>query len=151
MQIDTSTMVPWTSSDYNENLLVDFLNQGCYWKGAHTYGDKEAFFVAYAEFCRQRGNTSEPRGMTETRLRRLNHEVNSIGIRGVFVRTGNETPAASDTPKLPGGTATLSTPRELPILPTDDPIVAEQKRKYNAALRPEQPKEVVFTSAKGAM
>src|ERR1035441_9085541 len=92
MLINTSTMIPWKSNDYNENLLVDFLNQGCCWKGPYSYGDKEVFFVAYAEFCRLRGTTSESRGMTETRLQRLGHEVNRDGIRGIFVRVGSEVP-----------------------------------------------------------
>lgn len=153
MQIDTSTMIPWKSTDSNENLLVDFLNQRCCWKGPYTYGDKEEFFVAYSEFCKLRGTTSEARGMTETRLQRLGHEVSRDGIRGVFVRTGVEAPASAvaDSPKLAGGSAALSMPQEMPILPTDDPIVRKQKEDYNATLRKQAPREVVFTSAKPAM
>ena len=91
--------------------------------------------------------------MTETRLRRLNHEINSVGVRGVFVRTGSEppTPAPSDTPKLPGGTAALSTPHEIPVLPTDDPIVRKQKEDFNEGLQPKKKADVVFTSATPAM
>ena len=153
MLINTSTMIPWKSNDYNENLLVDFLNQGCCWKGPYSYGDKEVFFVAYAEFCRLRGTTSESRGMTETRLQRLGHEVNRDGIRGIFVRVGSEGPApgVSDSPKLPGGNAAVSTPHELKINPDDPPEVRKQKEEYNAALQPPQKKEIIFTSATPAM
>ena len=153
MQIDTSTMIPWKSNDLNENLLVDFLNQSCFWKGPFDYGNKEDFFIAYSEFCRLRGTTSESRGMTETRLQRLGHEVSRNGVRGIFVRTGSEVPApgVSDSPKLPAGNAAVSTPHELPILPTDDPLVRKQKEDYNSTLQPEPPKEVIFVSAKPAM
>lgn len=138
MMIDTETIVPWKSNDNNENLLVDFLNQRCCWKGAHTYGDKEAFFVAYAEFCRQRGTTSEPRGMTETRLRRMNHEVSSVGIRGVFVRAGAEDPAPA-TQRQP----TLAEKLSMPVTPG---LI-----EANNPPQPTQPEEVIFTSALPAM
>lgn len=139
MQIDTSTMIPWKSTDSNENLLVDFLNQRCCWKGPYSYGDKEAFFVAYAEFCRLRGTTSEPRGMTEIRLQRLGHEVSRDGIRGIFVRSGNETPdpAARPAPTL---AERLSTPVTRGLIEANV-----------GPLEPEKPKEVIFTSALPAM
>jgi hypothetical protein len=153
MQIDSSTMIPWKSTDYNENLLVDFLNQGCYWKGPYSYGPKEEFFVAYAEFCNQRGTTSDSRGMTETRLQRLGHEVSRDGIRGVFVRTGAmaPVPAASDSPKLAGGNAALSMPHEIAILPGDDAKAVAEKLAYNARFHPQPKPEVIFISAKPAM
>jgi len=146
MLIATDTMIPWKSTNLNENLLVDFLNQGCCWKGAHTFGDKEEFFVAFARFCHEKGTTPESRGMTETRLRRLGHDVNSVAIRGVFVRTGTEAhePESAYKPseRLAGGSAAVSFPHELPILPTDDPIVAEQKRKHNESLKPKPRVEI---------
>jgi len=46
MLIDTDTMIPWKSNDYNENLLVDFLNQGCRWQGPYSYGPKEEFRIS---------------------------------------------------------------------------------------------------------
>lgn len=153
MLIDTSTIVPSRTTDFNEDLLRDFLVIGCFWKGVSEYGPKERFFVAFSEFCRLRGTTSESRGLIETRLRRLGHEVSRDGIRGIFVRIGAEAPAPapSDTPKLPGGTAALSTPHEIPVLPTDDPIVRKQKEDFNEGLQPKKKAEVIFTSAKPAM
>jgi len=130
MKIDTGTMIPWKSTNPNENLLVDFLFQACCWKGAHTFGDKETFFIAFAKFCIERGTTSEPRGITETRLARLGHEVNSTSIRGVFVRTGDEVPAPESgyTPaqKLAGGSAAVSFPppdlNDSPISESEDEL-----------------------------
>lgn len=152
MLIDTSTIVPSLSTDFNENLLRDFLVTGCFWKGPYSYGPKEDFFVAYSEFCRLRGTTAEPRAMSETRLQRLGHEVARDGIRGVFVRTGDETPTpTADSSKLAGGNATVSIPHEIEILPTDDAIVRKQKADYNAQFHPKPKPEAIFTSAKPAM
>jgi hypothetical protein len=86
--------------------------------------------------------------MTETRLQRLGHEVTRDGIRGVFVRTGTEAPAAaSDSPKLPGGSAALSMPHEMAILPGDDAKTVAEKLAYNAQFHPKPKPEVVFDSA----
>jgi hypothetical protein len=137
MLIDTSTIVPARSTDFNENLLRDFLVIGCEWRGPYSWGPKEEFFKAFTAFCYERKTTPEDRGLVETRLRRLGHEVGCNGFRGIFVRmkTDKLQPAPAATvpqPTMSERLATQVTPDLInansdPIKP--DPLTEDQIRE----------------------
>ncbi|MFZ0742973.1 MAG: hypothetical protein WAM85_01125 [Terracidiphilus sp.] len=155
---DKYTPVPSIVPDRpNENQVRNFLSECCCWKRGED-SDKYPLYEAFKDWAWSKGFSPIDPTYVEAELRAMGHVVGVRYIRGIFLRPTEATvPVAAPksgyaaSEKLPGGSAAVSTPHKLTINPDDPPEVRKQKEAYNAALNPEPPKEIIFTSAKPSM
>lgn len=148
----TYTVVPDPTANHpkhgRERDLFTWLREHCEWR-AGQMGEKAPIYRAYAAWEAARYGLPVADRSIEQSMVRLGFLIDQKNVMGLFPRSPNasfavEQPSYSRTERLPGGSAAVSTPREMPILPDDDPIVAEQKRAFNQALNPVPPKEERF-------
>jgi hypothetical protein len=127
--------------NFNENLLRDWLSANCRWN-VYESGDKDLLYADFTAFCGGRNTTPMAQGYLWPLLGQLGYEVGNLSVRGILLKPKEDDAslAATAAVQQPGVSQRLQT------VVTSELITAN-----SGPSEPEQPKEVVFVSAKGAM